>query len=211
MTSSTRNTFLIMLGIIAAEGYPMWLALGHAAPERLLRLYTASLVDFWPAWAAAAALVVAYVLNAIRGLPLIGQRFFELHPLKLLAIPFAVISGTMEELWVRRAGMDWAQGLGANVAVQIAGSAILFGLAHGVWGLFARRWQVAVNSVIATTFLGGVLAAIYVLGGRNIAPCIWAHFAINLAIEPWLLMAAMQARPVRGAVATAIAPVAQPL
>ena len=192
MNTQIRKTLIIMVGIMLMEGWPMALILGNATPGQLQRFYSAPVGLFWPAWLAAIVVTLAYVLYSIRGLPLIGERFFDAHPLKLLAIPFALISGTMEELWFRRLGMDWVQGLGGNIIAQIAFSALTFGLAHGVWGLFARRWRVAVGSVLATTGLGAGLAIIYVLGNRHLAPAIWTHIAINLAIEPWLLMAAMQ-------------------
>lgn len=45
--------------------------------------------------------------------------------------------------------------------------------------------------MIATGLLGIALAVVYLASGRILAPCIWAHVAINLILEPWLLIAAM--------------------
>ena len=122
---------------------------------------------------------------------MIGQRFFEPHPLKLLAIVFALITGTMEEVWFRHQLMDGIQSVGAGPALQVLVSAVAFGLVHGVWGLFARNLRVAVGSVLATGVLGAALAVVYLVAGRHVAPCVWSHIAINLGIEPWLLVAAM--------------------
>ena len=124
-------------------------------------------------------------------MPLIGQRFFEPHPLKLLAIVFALVTGTMEEIWFRHQLMDWVQGAGWGMIVQLMMSAVAFGLVHGVWGLFARDWRVAVGSVLATGVLGAALAVVYLMAGRHVAPCVWSHVAINLGLEPWLLVAAV--------------------
>lgn len=190
MNSATRKTFWIMLGIMVAEGWPMALTLMGASPRAILHIYTTP-VWLWPAWAAAAVVAGAYVLHSARAMPLIASRFFDLHLLKLLAVPFALISGTMEELWFRRMGMDWAATHGFGILSQITFSALTFGLLHGVWGLFARNVRVAVGAMLATGILGAALGVVYLLGQRSIAPCVWAHIAINLAVEPWLLLAAI--------------------
>jgi hypothetical protein len=63
-------------------------------------------------------------------------------------VPFALVTGTMEELWFRKLLMDWAAGQGASAVLQILASAAVFGLAHGVWGLFAGNgaWPLARHS-----------------------------------------------------------------
>jgi hypothetical protein len=43
-----------------------------------------------------------------------------------------------------------------------------------------------------TGVLGAALAAVYVLGGRSLAPCIAAHFLLDVAIEPGLVLAALR-------------------
>ena len=64
---------------------------------------------------------------------------------------------------------------------------------RGIWGLFGGKWRIAIGATLATGILGGLLAVVYLLAGRQIAPCIWAHLLINLAIEPWLILAAVSA------------------
>ena len=99
----------------------------------------------------------------------------------------------MEEIWFRKLIMDGIAAHGIGPVLQVAASAAAFGLAHGIWGLFARQWRMARGAMIATGALGGLLGCVYLLSGRQIAPCIWAHMLINLAIEPWLMVAAVSA------------------
>jgi membrane protease YdiL (CAAX protease family) len=193
MSAAIRKTFFILTAIMLVEAFPFVMALISSPPGVAGRLYGFD-PAIWPAWLAAAAIVAAYVAYAVRALPLIGARFFEVHWLKLVTIPFAIVTGSFEELFFRKGLMDWAMQDGAGATVQIAASAILFGLAHGIWGLFGRQWRVALGAGLATGTLGGLLAIVYLLGGRQIAPCIWAHMLINLAIEPWLILAAVSAR-----------------
>jgi len=190
-SATLRKAFAIMLAIMVAEAWPLGLIFASSRPGLLGRLFTTPAAD-WPAWIAAACVTAAYVAYAIRGLPLIGHLFFAPYKLKLLAIPFAAITGIMEEVWFRRIPMDWLAGLGWPSPAQLAFSAILFGLVHGVWGLFAGSLRVAAASIGATAALGLALALVYLIGDRHVAPCIFSHAAINLAIEPWQLVAAME-------------------
>ncbi len=205
METATRKTLFIMLGIMVAEAIPMVLTISWSAPGLWQRLYGFN-TSLWPAWLSAAAVAIAYSAYAGKALPLIAQRFFDLHWLKLLAIPFAIISGTMEELWFRKQLMDAAANQGFGMAMQIVLSAALFGFVHAIWGIFARKWRVAVASMVATSVLGGTLAVVYQLAARNIAPCIWAHGIINLAIEPWLLFAAVSGRETKPLMHQPVAP-----
>ena len=78
----------------------------------------------------------------------------------------------------------------AGVIVQIIISGLAFGLAHGVWGLMGKSVRAAIGATVATGILGIGLAIIFVVSGRNLAPCIISHFLINLLIEPGLVLAA---------------------
>jgi hypothetical protein len=99
----------------------------------------------------------------------------------------------MEEIWFRRMVMDWAAHRGGTAVLQVAASALVFGLAHGIWALFGRQWRVAIGACIATGLLGALLGIVYLLGDRQLAPCIWSHMMINVAIEPWLIVSAVSA------------------
>jgi membrane protease YdiL (CAAX protease family) len=190
MDSTTRKSAAILGAIMIVEAVPLAMILGASRPGAVSRLW-----GWQPgtgaAWAAAAAVTIAYVLYALHSLPLVRARFLDLNGLKLLAIPFAIVTGTFEELFFRKMVMDWAARDGGGALVQIVASALVFGVAHGVWGLFARQWRVALGAALAG--LGAMLAGVYLLGGRQLAPCVWSHMLINLAIEPWLVMAAVSA------------------
>jgi hypothetical protein len=192
MTAVTRKSLAILLGIGDIEAAPYAMILDLSSRAGITRLYV-SHGAIWPAWVAAAVVTAAYVVHAVRALPLVRVHFFDLTALKLVALPFALVTGTMEELWFRRMLMDWAARHGGSAVLQVLASALVFGLAHGVWGLFGRQWRVAVGACVATGLLGALLGIVYLLGGRQLAPCVWAHMLINLAIEPWLIVSAVAA------------------
>jgi hypothetical protein len=192
MDSINRKALMILIIGMVAEGIPMAILLESSNPGVLGRLYGAK---GSAAWLAAALVTLFYIGLSCRGFPMIAQRFFEAHWLKLVAIPFALITGTMEEVWFRKMVMDGALTLGLSLPAQIAIAAVSFGLVHAVWGVFARQWRVACGAALATGLLGLLLAGVYALADRHVAPCVWSHIAINLAIEPWLLVAALSRSP----------------
>ncbi|MEA3004329.1 MAG: protease family protein [Sphingomonadales bacterium] len=188
--SPIRKTLSILGLILFAEAIPLAMTVAGSRPGALLRLYGFE-ASAWPAWLLGATVALGYILYSMRAMPLVGERMFAWHWLKLLAIPFAIVTGTFEELWFRKMVMDWAAGGGASALVQVALSAAVFGAAHGIWGLFARQWRVALGAALSTAGLGALLAIVYLAAGRQVAPCIWSHLLINLAIEPWLILAAV--------------------
>jgi uncharacterized protein len=192
MDATARKSAAILASIMIVEAIPLAMILRASRPGAAGRLW-----GWQPgttaAWAAAAAVTIAYVLYARRSLPLVRARFFDLNGLKPLTIPFAIVTGTFEELFFRKMLMDWVARDGGGALVQIAASAAIFGAAHAMWGLFGKQWRVALGAALATGVLGAMLAGVYLLGGRQLAPCVWSHMLINLAIEPWLVMAAVSA------------------
>lgn len=142
-------------------------------------------------WAAGALTAAAFILVTSRRLPLIRSRLLDLSPIKFAGILFGLLAAVGEELWFRKIPMDWLARAGHGAAVQLITAAFLFGISHAIWGLFGRHWRSAVSAMIATGALGAALALVYLVGGRNIAPCIWAHGVINCVIEPWLLLAVL--------------------
>jgi len=192
MARTMTKVAIIMIAIAGVEAWPLALSLGTRNLERYGRIF-----GFNPAagaaWVAAGLIALAYCAYAMARLPVIRRRLFELHWLKLLAIPFALITGAFEEIYFRKGLMDVAANHGLGWIAQLAASAIVFGLAHLFWGLLGRNRRMAWGACAATGVLGGALAGVYLLAGRDVAPCIWAHIAINLAIEPWLLVAAVSA------------------
>jgi len=91
----------------------------------------------------------------------------------------------------RRIVMDQVLQAGGGFSLQITVSALAFGLAHAVWGLAKRSLATAVRTAVATGVMGLLLAVVYMIGNRSLAPCITAHFLITFALEPGLMLAAV--------------------
>jgi hypothetical protein len=47
--------------------------------------------------------------------------------------------------------------------------------------------------MLATGTLGGLLAIVYIIGDRSVAPCVAAHILINVTLEPWLILTSASA------------------
>jgi hypothetical protein len=187
-----RRAAIIMLAFTAAEATGLILMLSPVPWPRILALFTYHQAA-WPAWIAAAAIAAAYVSASAWSLTTIATRFWDVTALKFLAIPFALATGAFEEIVFRRMLMNLAAGpLHQGSVVQLIVSATVFGAVHAVWGAFARSWNAVVVPMLWTSALGLGLALTYLLAGRDVAPCIWSHIAINLCIEPWLLIGVMR-------------------
>jgi uncharacterized protein len=115
------------------------------------------------------------------------------------AVLVAVIAGIVEEVYFRKVLMDALAAGGVGVAVQIAVSGLAFGALHAFWGI-GGGWRVACGAIFATTLLGIALAVLYAADGRVLAPCIYAHIAIDLVLEPALVLSAVDAALRRRAV-----------
>ena len=140
-------------------------------------------------WLAAAFTTVIFVAFALR-LPSVRENLFRPSFLKLLAIALAIAAGILEEVMFRRWTMNWLMAQGQGAVVQVLGAGLLFGAIHGVWGLMGNNFRAAIGATVATGFLGMMLGIVFLLAGRSLAPCIVAHFVINLLIEPGLVLAA---------------------
>jgi hypothetical protein len=140
-------------------------------------------------WLAAAFTTVIFVAFALR-LPSVRENLFRPSFLKLLAIALAIAAGILEEVMFRRWTMNWLMAQGQGAVVQVLGAGLLFGAIHGVWGLMGKSLRAAIGATVATGFLGMMLGIVFLLAGRSLAPCIVAHFVINLLIEPGLVLAA---------------------
>jgi membrane protease YdiL (CAAX protease family) len=140
-------------------------------------------------WAAALLVVLIFVALACR-LPSVRANLIRPSLLKLLALGVAVAAGILEEVMFRKWVMDWLHTSGYGAGLQILGSAISFGAVHAIWGLMGKSLRAASGAMLATSFLGGMLAVVYLLAERSLAPCIAAHFLINVFIEPGLVLAA---------------------
>jgi hypothetical protein len=145
-------------------------------------------------WMLAGAVVVLYVGYSASTSPVV--RRYALHPgswgpyigIRLVAILMAFVTGFFEEAFFRKFLMDAGAAQGYGMATQIIGSALIFGAMHAVWGVFGGKLRAAAAIMAVTSLLGALLAVVYVAAGRSIAPAIAAPVAINLILEPWLIM-----------------------
>jgi hypothetical protein len=188
----TRIAALIMTGVMLVEAWPLWwIAVGphgFAKLAKLLGWHTPPISLL--AWVMGLAAALGYAAC----LPFIRQHVTDLTALKLLALPFALITGSFEELFFRKYIMDLTASNGASVPLQILASGMAFGLAHAIWGLLGRNLRAAAAAMAFTTGLGLALAVVYIVAARQLAPAAWSHILINLIIEPWLILGIMQLR-----------------
>jgi membrane protease YdiL (CAAX protease family) len=145
-------------------------------------------------WGLALIIAGAYVIYTMRAIPLVADMQREISMFKLLGIASAVVGGIVEEAIFRRWIMDALASGGFPIIAQVAVSAVAFGLAHGLWALVGRDSRSALLAIVSTSLLGLSLAIIYLAAGRNLGPCILAHVAINVVIEPWLMLSAVTGR-----------------
>jgi membrane protease YdiL (CAAX protease family) len=115
-----------------------------------------------------------------------------------------VAAGILEEIAFRSLLMNALQRHGIGVVLQVIVSALAFGLAHGVWAFFGGHVRAGVGAVTATSLLGAALAGVYVIAGRSVAPCVFAHFLLDLFVEPGLILAAVQGEMAGTAAAVAV-------
>jgi hypothetical protein len=125
-------------------------------------------------------------------LPSVRKHLIRLSWLKVLGLAVAVSAGLCEEAIFRKWLTDLLMKHGRLLPLQIGASALLFGLAHAIWGFFQGSLVTALRTMLATSIPGLVLALVYVASHRIPAPCIVAHFVTNLLIEPGLVLAAVR-------------------
>ena len=81
--------------------------------------------------------------------------------------------------------------VGITPILQVVISGVAFGLAHTMWILIRGDFKFTLPAILSTSVLGMLLATIYLVGGRNLGPCIFAHVIINMIIEPWLMLSSV--------------------
>jgi hypothetical protein len=151
-----------------------------------------------PAGYVAALLVAVAYLALCRRLPSVREEFFRLSGLKLIAIALAIVAGCLEEIVFRALLVNWLQDAGLGVVLQVLLSGLAFGLMHGIWAFFRGSWRAGAGAVSATGLLGILLAIVYIVGGRSLAPPVTAHLLLNLFAEPGLVLAALRGEMGRG-------------
>jgi hypothetical protein len=146
-------------------------------------------------WILATITAIAYVLYTMKAIPLVLAKQKEISLFKLLGILSALVGGIVEEVFFRRWTMDMFMKGGFNPILQVIISGVAFGLAHTSWSLLAKRdFKATLPAILSTSILGIFLAIIYLAGGRNLGPCIFAHVLINIVIEPWLMLSAVSGK-----------------
>jgi len=180
-----------ILAIIAAiEG--LWVVLNFAQnPAGFMRYigFAPGRAGAFEGWLLAAVVTGAFVWQSAR-LPSVRANLVRPSFLKFLGLAVAVTAGILEEVIFRKWLMDYLKDQGIGTLLQILASGLVFGLAHGIWGLMARSVRAAASATAITGALGAALGLVYVIAGRSVAPCIAAHFLINALIEPGLVLAA---------------------
>ena len=147
------------------------------------------------AWILATIVGISYVLYTMKVIPFIASMQREISLFKLLGILTAVIGGIVEEVFFRRWIMDMLMLRGFTSIIQVLVSGVVFGFAHTIWALFTNRdFKATLPAIISTSILGIFLAIIYLAGGRNLGPCIFAHVLINTVVEPWLMLSAVSGK-----------------
>lgn len=147
------------------------------------------------AWILATIVVIVYVLYTMRAIPFVASMQREISLFKLLGILSAVVGGIVEEVFFRRWIMDMLMSGGFASIIQVLISGVAFGLAHTSWTLLTKRdFKVTLPAILSTSVLGIFLAIIYLAGGRNLGPCIFAHLLINIVVEPWLMLSAVSGK-----------------
>ena len=145
-------------------------------------------------WILATIVAIAYIVYTFRAIPFVRSQQREISLFKLIGIVSAVIGGIVEEAVFRRWLMDYLMYGGFAPVFQVVLSGVVFGMAHGSWLLARGEFKFALPAILSTTVLGTFLAGIYLSGGRNLGPCIFAHVLINIVIEPWLMLSLISGR-----------------
>jgi uncharacterized protein len=146
------------------------------------------------AWVLATVVAIAYILYTMRVIPLVLTKQKEISVFKLLGILAALVGGIVEEVIFRRWLMDMLMARGVGLILQVIISGIVFGLAHTAWILAKGDFKFTLPAILSTSILGILLAIVYLVGGRNLGPCIFAHVLINIIIEPWLMLSSVSGK-----------------
>ena len=146
------------------------------------------------AWILATIIAIAYVFYTMKVIPLVFVKQREISWFKLLGV-LSALAAIVEEVFFRRWTMDMLMSRGVTPILQVIISGIVFGLVHASWTLLAKRdLKATLPAILSTSILGIFLAIIYLAGGRNLGPCIFAHVLINIVIEPWLMLSAVSGK-----------------
>ncbi len=186
-----RVTTAILLGIAAAVlSIPI---IDYLRGDSFLRPlgFESGITGTPAAWFLALLVAATCIPFTIKHFPLVAQTWREISLLKALSLWAAVGAAIVEEAFFRRIVMDSVMQAGGSEPLQIIASALVFGVAHALWGLIKGSAHVASTAAVATGTIGAALAVVYVVGDRSLAPCIAAHFLIDAVVQPGLVLSAV--------------------
>lgn len=158
--------------------------------EHRLGINSNAFNSLW-AWLFTLIITVGYISYTLKAVPFVREHLFTFSWLKIIGIWVAFVSSIVEEILFRQILMDWLMSIDYGIIIQIIASAVIFGVAHGAWVLLRGEIKIALPVILSTTVLGGLLAILYIVAGRNLLAPIVAHILINLFIEPWLILSAI--------------------
>ena len=147
------------------------------------------------AWILATITAIAYVLYTMKAIPLVLAKQREISLFKLLGILSAWSAASS-----KKSSFDVGPWICSCRVALIPSSRSSFPASHLVWHitswtLLAKRdFKATLPAILSTSILGIFLAIIYLAGGRNLGPCIFAHVLINIVIEPWLMLSAVSGK-----------------
>jgi hypothetical protein len=194
MTDRSKTSLILGTASLIMFSPLAMLLIGHPIPMFLNLGFEKDSAVSPLIWLIAAMGGAGYVIYTMMAIPFVAHRQREVSLFKLLGILSAVVGGIVEEVFFRRWVMDMLMSAGLASIVQVTISGVTFGLAHTSWMLAKRDFKFALPAILSTSVLGIFLAIIYLVGGRNLGPCILAHAAINIVIEPWMMLSAVSGK-----------------
>jgi hypothetical protein len=194
MTARSKTALILGMAIATMFSPLAMVLVGYSIPIFQNLGFERGSIALPLAWILAMITAIVYVLFTMKAIPLVLEKQSEISLFKLLGIISAVVGGIVEEVFFRRWIMDMFMSGGFAPILQILISGVTFGLAHTSWLLVKRDFKFAIPAILSTSVLGIFLAIIYLLGGRNLGPCIFAHVLINIVIEPWLMLSAVSGK-----------------
>src|SRR5699024_2143635 len=108
-------------------------------------------------WIFTFIIVIGYVMYTAEAVPFVREHLFTFSWLKVIGIWAALIFSILEEILFRQILMDWLMSLDYSITVQVLASAIIFGLAHGVWIFLEGSLKLVFQLYCQLQFLVGYL------------------------------------------------------
>lgn len=156
--AARRRTAWLAAGVIAtfaaallvwagrdAGGFAAELGIGADIPAR--------------GWMVAGLVAVAYTAYTLWAVPQVRPVVTEISWFRALAVPLAVGSGLIEEMFFRHVLMTWSADGGLGTVPQVLLSALVFAAVHTIWVVFGRSWAAVLPILLSTFALGGAHVA----------------------------------------------------